>query len=83
MAFRDVNPELSDTLDMLKKQSRGFYEGIHMGYYENTAYFRVGPPYPHRVTIRGGSKTMEEPGMTTRRAPGEYAFRIIETTVIK
>ena len=83
LTFKDVNPELKDTVDILKRQSRGFYEGIHMGYYENTAYFRVGPPYPNKVTIRGGSKTMEEPCMSTRRVPGEYAFRIIETTVIK
>ena len=82
LTFQDVNPEMKDTLDCLKKQSRGFYEGIHMGYYENTVYFRVGPPYPHKITIRGGTKTAEEPGMSTARAPGEYAFRIIETTVI-
>ena len=83
LTYKDVTPEIRNAVECLKKQSNGYYEGIHMGFYENTAYFRVGPPYPNEVTIRGGCKIAEEPDMINERCPGDYAFRVIETTVIK
>ena len=83
LTYKDVaGDEIKNAVDCLKKQSDGYYGGIHMGFYENTAYFRVGPPYPGKITIRGGCKDTEEPWTATSRYPGEYAFRVIETTVI-
>jgi len=74
---------MKNIMDALKKLSLGFYDGVYMGFYENTAYFRVGPPYPHRITIRSGCKVPEDPGTSLERYPGDYAIRVVETTVIK
>ena len=70
-------------MDCLKKLSDGYYGGFHMGFYENTVYFRVGPPYPRKVTIRGGCKVPEDQGTSIERYPGDYAVRLIETTVVQ
>ena len=74
--------DIKDVVEGLKKLSDGFYEGFYLGFYENTAYFRVGPPYPRKVTIRCGCKVPEDPGTSIGRYPGDYAVRIVETTVI-
>ena len=75
--------EVKGVMDCLRKLSQGFYEGVYLGFYENTAYFRVGPPYPHKVTIRAGCKVPEAPGTSIERYPGDYAIRLIETIVTK
>lgn len=80
---RIVPGEVKDRADCLKKLSAGFYEGVGMGFYENTAHFRVGPPYPHKVTVRCGCKEPEDPGTSLERYPGDYAIRVVETLVMK
>ncbi len=74
--------DFKDVVEALKELSDGFYEGYYMGFYENTAYFRVGPPYPHKVTVRCGCRVPEDPGTDIGRYPGDYAIRVVETTVI-
>jgi len=84
LTFDDIAPEeIKDAVDCLKKLSLRYYEGYYMGFYENTAYFRIGPPYPHKVTIRSGCKATEDPGTSIERYPADYAIRVVETTVVK
>ena len=75
--------EMIDAADCIKKLSLGFYDGVYVGFYENTASFKVGPPYPTRVTIRSGCLVPEDPGTSIERYPGDYAIRVIETTVLR
>lgn len=83
LTFRDVAPgEMLGAVDCLKKLSDYFYDGYFMGFYENTAYFRVGPPYPTKVTVRAGCKIPEDVGTSIERHPGDYAVRVVETTVV-
>jgi hypothetical protein len=83
VTFEDVAPgEMEGTLDCLRKLSDRFYGGYYMGFYENCAYFRVGPPYPRRVTIRCGCQATEDPGTSIERYPADYAIRVVETLVI-
>jgi len=84
MTYRDAAPgEIDDVVECLKKLSEYFYGGCYMGFYENTAYFRIGPPYPRRVTIRCGCKDVEDPGTSWERYPGDYAIRVVEVTLLK
>lgn len=84
LTFRDVAPgEIEGAVDCLKKLSDGYYGGFYLGFYENTAYFRVGPPYPTSVTVRCGCLGTEDPGTSAARYPGDYAIRVVETAVIK
>ena len=84
LKFDDVAPgEMLGAVDCLKKLSDGYYGGFYMGFYENTAYFRIGPPYPHKVTIRCGCKVPEDVGTSIERYPGDYAIRLVETLVMK
>ena len=84
LKFDDVAPgEMLGAVDCLKKLSDGYYGGFYMGFYENTAYFRIGPPYPKKVTIRCGCKVPEDVGTSIERYPGDYAIRLVETLVIK
>jgi len=83
LTFKTVSDgQMKNAVDCLKKLSDGYYEGLYMGFYENTAFFRVGPPYPHKVTIRSGCKVPEDPGTALERYPADYAIRVVETTVI-
>lgn len=83
LTFDDISGgDISGPVELLKKLSARFYEGYHLGLYENTAYFRVGPPYPSKITVRGGCKVPEDPGTSIERYPGDYAMRVVETTVI-
>ena len=75
--------EMKDAKDCVKKLSLGFYDGVYVGYYENTANFRVGPPFPNKVTIRSGCLLPEDPGTPIERYPGDYAIRVVQTTVLK
>jgi hypothetical protein len=82
LTFNDVAPEeIAGAVECLRKLSDRFYEGFYMGFYENTAYFRVGPPYPHKVTIRCGCKAPEDPGTSIERYPADYAIRVVEVLV--
>ena len=82
--FRDVSGgDIRNVGEALKKLSNNFYGNVEMGLYENTAHFRVGPPYPNRVTIRCGCKGTEDPGTSIERYPADYAIRLVEVTVIK
>jgi hypothetical protein len=84
MTFRDIDPEgARNAVECLKKLTNNFYEELHMGFYENTSHFRVGPPAPHRVTIRSGSYAAQDPGTARERYSGEYAVRLIETHVVR
>lgn len=84
LTYNDVMPgEMKGVVDCLKKLSDGYYDGLYMGFYENTAYFRVGPPYPNKITVRCGCKIPEDPGTSLERYPGDYAIRVVETTVVK
>jgi hypothetical protein len=84
LTFKDVaQDEVKNAVDCLKKLSLGYYEGLYLGLYENTVNFRVGPPYPKKVTIRCGCKVPEDPGTSAERYPGDYAIRVVEVTVIK
>jgi hypothetical protein len=74
--------QMANVRDCLKKLSLGFFEGVYLGFYENTAPFRLGPPYPHKVTIRCGCKIPEDPGTEWERYPGDYAIRVVETEVV-
>jgi hypothetical protein len=82
--FGDIAPgKIQTALDCLRELSDGFYGGYYVGFYENTAHFRVGPPYPHKVTIRCGCLAPEDPGTTIARYPADYAIRVVETLVTK
>jgi len=82
--FSDIAPgRIRNAVDCLRELSDRYYGGYYMGFYENTAYFRVGPPYPRRVTIRCGCRAPEDPGTTIERYPADYAIRIVETVVIE
>ena len=82
--FKDIAPDdMADAYDCLKKLSDRFYGGCYMGFYENTAYFRPGPPDPVRVTVRCGCNVPEDPGTSIERYPGDYAIRVVETLVVK
>ena len=84
VTFRDVaGDDMTGPVECLKKLSEGYYGGYDMGFYENTAHFRVGPPYPRAVTVRCGCKVPEDPGTSLERYPGDYAVRVVETTVIR
>ena len=73
---------MKDAADALKQLSDEYYSGYYLGFYENTAYFRIGPPYPKKITVRAGTKLMEDAGTSIARYPGDYAVRLVETTVI-
>ena len=77
--------DITGPVDCLKKLSDGYYEGMYLGFYENTATFRIGEvdTYPQKVTIRSGCKGTEDPGTSIARYPADYAIRIVETIVIK
>ena len=82
MTFRDATGgDIKGPVDCLKKLTDGYYGGYYMGFYENVANFRVGPPNPKKVTIRAGTKIWEDPGTQHERFPGDYAIRLIETIV--
>ena len=84
MSFTDIDPDgYQGAIDCLKRLTNDFFEELHMGFYENTAYFRVGPPAPHKITIRSGSYTPENPGLATERYSGEFAIRLVETIVCR
>jgi len=83
LSFSDIAPEeMKDEVECLRKLSLQYYQGVDMGFYENTAYFRVGPPYPTKVTIRCGCKGIEDPATSIERYPADYAIRVVEMTVI-
>jgi len=83
LTFRDVTQgDMKGPVDCLKKLTDGYYGGYYMGFYENVANFRVGPPYPARITVRAGTKIWEDPGTRYERFPADYAVRVIETIVI-
>jgi len=84
LSFDDIAPEeMANAAECMKKLSDRFYDGVYMGFYENTAYFRVGPPQPRAVTIRSGCKVPEDPGTSIERYPGDYAIRVVETLVVR
>jgi len=83
LAWEDVAPEeMADTVECLRKLSHGYYQNVEMSFYENTAHFRVGPPYPKSITIRCGCKGVEDPGTSIERYPADYAIRVVEVSVI-
>jgi hypothetical protein len=83
LTFDDVAPEeMRDDVECLRKLSEGYYQGVAMGFYENTAHFLVGPPYPRKVTVRCGCKGIEDPGTSIERYPADYAIRVVEVTVV-
>ena len=83
LGFADVaGEEVKDPADCLRELSDSFYGSYYLGFYENVAYFRVGPPYPRKVTIRCGCKGVEDQGTSIERYPGDYAIRVVETLVI-
>lgn len=83
LTFKHVtNGDMKDAADALKQLSDEYYSGYYLGFYENTAYFRIGPPYPKKITVRAGTKLMEDAGTSIARYPGDYAVRLVETTVI-
>ena len=83
LKFKDVAPgePVNGAVACLKALSDNYYGGMYMGFYENTAYFRVGPPEPRQVTIRCGCKDTEDPGTSIARYPADYAIRVVEVTV--
>lgn len=83
LRFEDIAPEeMANAVECMKKLSDRYYGGVYLGFYENTAYFRIGPPYPRTVTIRCGCKVPEDPGTSIERYPGDYAIRVVETLLL-
>jgi hypothetical protein len=82
LTYRDVDIVLMNYLECLKAYSEGYYEPVHLGFYENTAHFRIGPPYPNSVTIRSGCILPEVPGMKFQPR-ADYAIRLVDVTVLK
>jgi hypothetical protein len=74
--------QMRSAAECLKKLTDGYYTGYFMGFYENVANFRPGPPYPNKVTIRAGTKLTEDAGTVHERYPGDYAVRVIEVSVM-
>ena len=74
--------DLADTYAALKALSDRFYDGWCLRLHENTATFRVGPPYPTKITIRCGCRGTEDPGTSIERYPADYAVRLVETQVM-
>ena len=86
LTFNDISDgDVTGPVDCLKKLSDGYYEGVFMGYYENTATFRIGEvdSYPNKITVRSGCKGVEDPGTSIARYPADYAIRIVELVVVK
>jgi len=79
--WANVGDDMLGVKDCLKKLSLGFYDGVYLGFFENTAHFRPGPPFPRRVTIRAGCKVPEDPGISLERYPGDYAIRMVDVEV--
>ena len=75
--------DIADLFAAVRKLSDGFYDGYCLSLYENCVQFRVGPPYPKRITIRCGCKGTEDPGTAIARYPADYAVRVVETIVVK
>lgn len=73
-----------DNTDMIRHNTDNFLRSFQISLYENTTYFRVGRAneYPHKITIRGGSMGVEDPGTEVERYPADYSFRLIEVTVM-
>ncbi len=67
----------------LKNLTKDYYKDMCLSTYENTAYFRIGPPYPKEITIRSGCEDVEDRGTPDARYPGDYTIRVVETLVIK
>ena len=83
MTFRAVTEgQITSAAQCLKQLTDGYYGGYYMGFFENVANFRPGPPYPKNVTIRAGPKLTEDAGTSLERHPGDYAVRVIETSVM-
>lgn len=83
LTYRDIDSGIKDPVDCLKKFTENYYDSIHLGFYENTACFRIGSPYAHKVTIRSGCMLPEVPGMRDVQQRADYAVRIVEIIVIK
>jgi len=82
LTYRDVDLVLMNHIECLKAYSEAYYEPMHLGFYENTAYFRIGPPYPDTVTIRCGCLLPEVPGLPFQPR-ADYAIRVVDVTVLK
>lgn len=83
--FADLQtPEdVKSAVDWLKKMSDGYYESLPLMFHENTVYFRVGPPYPNKITVRCGCEQTQPMGLGEDRRRSPYAIRVVETLVIK
>ena len=82
LTFRTVTGgRCKDAFEALRLSTWGYYGEYNMRFHENTAIFRVGPPYPRKITIRCGALMPEDRG-DRMRYPGDYAIRVIETAVI-
>ena len=82
LTYRDVDLEIMNYIECLRAYSEGYHETVHLGFYENTAHFRIGPPYPKSVTIRSGCLLPEVPGLEMQRR-ADYAVRVVDVTVLK
>jgi hypothetical protein len=83
LTFKSVSGgDMKNAADCLKKLTDGYYGGYYMGFYENVANFRIGPPYPKKITIRAGTHLPEDSGTRYERFGGDYSVRVIETFTI-
>ena len=83
LTYKDIDLGITDPVDCIKKFSEQYYESVHLGFYENTARFRIGPPYPNAVTIRSGCKLPEVPGLDDMQPKADYAIRVVDLTVMR
>ncbi len=82
VTFRTITGgRCKDAFEALRLSTWDYYGDYYMGFWENTATFRVGPPSPTKITVRAGALTPEDQG-DRMRFPGDYAIRVIETAVM-
>jgi hypothetical protein len=83
LTFRAITGgRCNDAFEAMRHNTFDYYGDYFFGLWENTATFRVGPPYPNRISIRAGALTPEDRG-DRMRYPGDYAIRVIEVAVRK
>ena len=81
LTFRTVTGgRCNSAFEALRLSTWNYYGEYCLNFHENTATFRVGPPYPRRITVRSGALMPEDRG-DRMRYPGDYAIRVIETAV--
>jgi len=81
LTFRTITGgSCNNASEAMRMHTFDYYGDYFFGLWENTPTFRVGPPYPNKISIRAGALCPEDRG-ERMRYPGDYAIRVIEVSV--